>query len=253
MGLMTPQCLREDLTMSMQSVPRLLSTTASSVAGVLLMLLGLGWLSTNLGYLDAREWISQGWPLVLIVLGLGRLPLRRHDQVVLGLALILAGAWAFAIGQRWLQVGFWAVFGPTCVILIGGAVIWLAIQRAFLPQPAGRDAIAGPATAYLRIFHILSGSELHPSTPFAGAELTAVMGGALIDLSRAPMLGEYATIDAFLFMGGAEIIVPPDWEVTVSMFTFMGGVSDKRRPVQAPTRRLFITGSALLGGIEIKS
>jgi hypothetical protein len=56
-----------------------------------------------------------------------------------------------------------------------------------------------------------------------------------------------------ILLGGAEIHVPPDWEVTLNMLTFMAGCVDKRPPgLRTPNRRLVINGSIMLGGIEIK-
>jgi hypothetical protein len=215
-----------------------------SLAGILIMVLGLTWLFSNLGYFDGREVLRQSWPLILILLGLGNLLQRRLDRPLVGPLLIAAGLLALATQQQWLRVPFWAVFGPTAVVLVGGSVIWRALHSTAGPTV--------PADASIRTFSIFSGSELRPSLPFRGAQLTAVMGGAKLDLSRTPMAQTEAAIDVFMIMGGAEIIVPPDWEVTVNAMCFMGGVTDKRRPIQPPTRHLYINGSVFLGGIEIK-
>jgi hypothetical protein len=217
---------------------------ATSLAGILIMVLGLTWLFSNLGYFDGGDVLRQAWPAVLILLGLGNLLQRRQNRTLFGPLFIAAGLWAFATEQHWLRVPFWAVFAPTAVVLIGGSVIWRALH--ITPGPA----LAGDAS--IRTFSIFSGSELRPSHPFTGAQLTAVMGGAKLDLSRTSMTQPEAVIDVFMFMGGAEIVVPPDWEVTVNALCFMGGVADKRRPVQPPTRHLYINGSVFLGGIEIK-
>jgi hypothetical protein len=217
----------------------------TSLAGILLMALGLTWLFSNLGYLDGHELLRQGWPAILVLLGLGNLLQRPQNRTLLGPLFIAAGLWAFATQQRWLDVPFWEVFAPTAVVLVGGSVIWRALRTSQSP--------AVPADGAIRTFSIFSGSELRPSLPFQGAQLTAVMGGAKLDLSRTPMAHSEAAIDVFMVMGGAEIIVPPDWEVTANALCFMGGVADKRRPpVQPPTRRLYINGTVFLGGVEIK-
>ena len=54
-------------------------------------------------------------------------------------------------------------------------------------------------------------------------------------------------------MGGAEIFVPRDWDVTVRVVSLLGGCSDKRRPATGTaTRHLVIRGMAVMGGVEIK-
>jgi hypothetical protein len=218
---------------------------ATSLAGILMMVLGLTWLFSNLGYVDGTEVLRQLWPAVLILLGLGNLLQRRQNRTLFGPLFVAAGLLAFATQQHWLRVPFWAVFAPVAVVLAGSAVIWRALHA-----PSGP---ALPADAAIRTFHIFSGSELRPSRPFQGAQLTALMGGVKLDLSRTPMTQSEAAIDVFMVMGGAEIIVPPDWEVTVNALCFMGGVADKRRPpMQHPAHHLYINGSVFLGGVEIK-
>jgi len=217
------------------------------------MLVGLAWLFGNLGFFDGWTARAEGtWPVILILLGLSNMLGPRQHRSLVGVLLIAAGAWLFAIEQGWLIVPFWAVFAPTVVTVVGASVIWRASHRMPITARApGAPEI--PADAYLRIFSMFSGSELRPALPFEGAQLSAVMGGVKLDLSRTPMALPQASIDVFLLMGGAEIIVPPDWEVTAAPLAFMGGVSDKRRSLLPPARRLFINGGVFLGGIEIKN
>lgn len=229
-----------------------LSIAATSLAGALVMLVGLAWLFSNLGLFDGWTARAVGiWPVILILLGLSNvLGPRRHRSVV-GVLLMAAGSWLFAIEQGWLQVPFWTVFAPTAVTIVGASIIWHAYRRGPLnARVPGAPEV--PPEAFLRIFSLFSGSELRPALPFEGAQLSAVMGGVKLDLSRTPMAQPQASIDVFLLMGGAEIIVPPDWEVTAAPLAIMGGVSDKRSSLMPPTRRLFINGGVFMGGIEIK-
>jgi hypothetical protein len=215
---------------------------AGALVGLLMILVGATWLAGNLGFEEAHEVLSQFWPLLLVVFGISVLVTRQNG--VLGVALILGGLYAFARERNLLEVDFWAVFGPTMIVLIGASVIWRAFYR---PGPEG------PTDSYIRAFSVWSGTELRPTHQFEGAELTAVMGGAKLDLSRAPIARDSVTIDVFLLMGGAEITVPPDWEVTQKVTLFMGGCVDRRRPTtQPPTRRLLIRGFAMMGAVEIK-
>ncbi|HEY1900286.1 MAG TPA: LiaF domain-containing protein [Steroidobacteraceae bacterium] len=215
-----------------------------SVLGLLLIAAGAVWLGGNLGVLDARYIFLNCGPVVLFVLGVGVLMRRRHDQVLMGLILMFVGAWGFATQQQWIRIHFWAVIGPMILVLAGGSVIWRAFHR---PVPLG----AGDA--YIRAFALFSGTELHPTVPFEGADITAVLGGVKLDLSNAPMAGDTAVIDLFAMMGGTEIFVPRDWDVTVRVATLMAGCSDKRRPATLPaTKHLIIQGMALMGGVEIK-
>jgi Cell wall-active antibiotics response 4TMS YvqF/Domain of unknown function (DUF5668) len=215
-----------------------------AIVGVLLIGIGAVLLAGNLGVIDAHFVFRNFGPVVLFVLGVALLMRRRHDQVLLGLVLMFVGAWGFATQQQWIKIHFWAVIGPMLLVLAGGSVVWRAFNRP-LPEGAG--------DAYIRSFSLFSGAELRPTVPFEGADLTAVMGGAKIDLSNAPMAGDTAVIDVFALMGGAEIFVPRDWDLTVKVVSLMGGVADKRRPATVPaTKHLILQGMVVMGGVEIK-
>jgi len=215
-----------------------------AIIGVLIIALGAVLLAGNLGLIDAHYVFHNFGPVVLFILGAALLMRRRHDQVLLGLILMFVGAWGFATQQQWIKVHFWAVIGPAILLLIGGSVVWRAFNR---PTPEGTT------DAYVRSFAVFSGAELRPTVPFEGADLTAIMGGIKLDLGSAPMARETAVIEVFTLMGGAEIFVPRDWDVTIKVVSLMGGVSDKRRPATVPTtRHLILQGMAVMGGVEIK-
>jgi uncharacterized membrane protein YhaH (DUF805 family) len=215
-----------------------------AIIGVLIIAAGGILLGGNLGLIDSHYVFRNFGPIVLFILGAALLARRRHDQVLMGLILMFVGAWGFATQQQWIKIHFWAVIGPLMLVLAGGSVVWRAFNR---PAPEG----AGDA--YIRTFAIFSGSEMRPTVPFEGADLTAVMGGVKLDLSTAPMARDAAVIDVFALMGGTEILVPRDWDVTIRVVSLMGGVSDKRRPMTVPaSKHLIIQGMAVMGGVEIK-
>lgn len=92
------------------------------------------------------------------------------------------------------------------------------------------------------------------SKNFRGGDITAFMGGAEINLSQADFKGK-ATIDNFNMFGGTKLIVPPDWDVQSDVVAIFGGVDDKRAPapVANPGKVLFLDGTCIFGGIEIRS
>jgi predicted membrane protein len=67
------------------------------------------------------------------------------------------------------------------------------------------------------------------------------------------MDGDTVTVDVFAVMGGIELFVPRDWNVTTKVVAFMGACVDKRRPATQPaTKTLIVRGFALMGGVDIK-
>lgn len=92
------------------------------------------------------------------------------------------------------------------------------------------------------------------SKTFKGGDVTTFMGGAEINLSQADFTGK-VMIDCFNMFGGTKLIVPPDWEVQSDIVTIFGGVDDKRPPAASPSpgKVLYLDGTCLFGGLEIKS
>ncbi|MEJ0037141.1 MAG: DUF5668 domain-containing protein [Gammaproteobacteria bacterium] len=226
----------------------------SLVIGALIVTFGATLLATNLGWTDMRSAMRQFWPFALVVWGIANLFSDRPGGKFWGLVLIVAGSWIYADQRDWIHVQFWAVFGPTVLILLGLMVAWRALAGPTRP-PATPDG--EEASGYISSFAVMSGSEHKPTQPFQGANLGAMMGGVKLDLTGAEMQGDTATIEVFAVWGGIEIFAPRDWDVTSKVVTFMGASVDKRRPAAPPVpgtprKTLVIHGFVLMGGIEIK-
>jgi predicted membrane protein len=226
----------------------------SLVIGGLIVAFGFSLLATNMGWLDIRSVMRQFWPLALVVLGLVKLTSDRPGSKFWGMVAIVAGLWLYADARDWIHVQFWAVFGPTILILLGCMVAWRAIAGP--PRPPATTE-GGDPSGYISSFSVMSGAEHKPTQPFQGANLGAVMGGVKLDLLGAEMQGDTATIEVFAVWGGIEIFAPREWDVTSKVVTFMGASVDKRRPVATPPpgtprKTLVVQGFVLMGGIEIK-
>src|SRR5262245_14275692 len=144
------------------------------VIGSLIAIYGLGLLADNLGFGDLRMYIRHAWPAVLVIIGIVML-IRRNDSHnhfgFWGTVCIFAGLWAYAAQRDWIHVNFWAVFGPTLLVLLGGAFVYRALHH---PRSDISDQ------SYIHSFAVMSGNELKPtSTPFKGADLSALMGGVV--------------------------------------------------------------------------
>jgi cell wall-active antibiotic response 4TMS protein YvqF len=226
------------------------SAGQSIVIGALIATFGLTLLANNLGWADLRSVMRQFWPFALVIFGIANLFSSRPGGPFWGLVMIVGGIWFYASAAGWVHVPFWAVFGPTVLVLLGGTVVWRAVAHP-VPKPA--DAQNPEQSGYIHTFAVMSGSEHKPSQPFQGADLGTVMGGVKLDLTGADMQGETAVVDVFAVMGGIEIYAPRDWEVVNNMTTFMGGTADQRRPAQVSSnKKLILQGFVLMGGVEIK-
>ena len=223
------------------------STYHSVILGALIATFGLTLLANNLGWADTRSVMRQFWPFALVIFGVANLFNDRSGAHFWGLVMIVAGIWIYAAQRGWIHVPFWAVFGPTVLVLLGAMVVWRAVSI-----PSAR-ADSDESDAYINSSAIMSGTEHRPLTPFEGATLNSIMGGVKLNLTAAEMKGDTATIDVFVVMGGIEIYAPREWEVTSKVVSFMGATVDERRPGQATGQKtLVIRGFVLMGGVEIK-
>lgn len=95
------------------------------------------------------------------------------------------------------------------------------------------------------------------SQEFEGGDATAVMGGIELDLSSAGTKMEEVVIEANAFMGGINLRVPQNWDITVRGMGILGGYDDSTRQfapspgVKRP--HLIITGQALFGGVQVRN
>lgn len=92
------------------------------------------------------------------------------------------------------------------------------------------------------------------SKNFKGGDVVAVMGGCEIDLTQADFQ-QKVMLDTFAMFGGIKLIVPPGWNVQSEVTAIFGGVDDKRPTASTydPAKVIFLEGTCLFGGIEIKS
>jgi predicted membrane protein len=201
--------------------------------------------------------VLRWWPAVIVAVGaLIYSQSRRVGGGVNGIIVMVIGGWLLLNSIGIIRVRFWDMFWPLVLIGIGSILVSQALRRRTRQESGAHDANT------LNIFVVMSGVKRTSVSPhFRGGEITAVMGGAQIDLRRAIIPpGEEAVIDVFVLMGGGEIIVPPSWDVVTPLVPVMGGVEDKRLAplpgadsLAGPAPRLVLRGLLLMGGFEIKS
>lgn len=83
----------------------------------------------------------------------------------------------------------------------------------------------------------------------------AIMGGAVVDLRHAELVGREVTINAIAIMGGVDVIVPEGIEVELTGIAIMGGKESKLRGHEvlpgSPVVR--VNAFAFWGGVCVKS
>ncbi len=231
--------------------PRLIVGLAIALFGVVLVL-------DRLNLVIADE-VLRWWPAVIIAVGaLIFAQSRRVGGGINGVIVMVIGGWLLLNSVGVVRLRFWEMFWPLMLIGIGSVLVLQAMRRR------EREATGASADSTLAAFAVLGGvKRTITSERFRGGEITAIMGGAHLDLRQAIIPpGEEAAIDVFAVMGGCEIVVPPSWTVSTPIVPIMGGVDDKRLPPLpdsaatvggGPAPRLVLRGMLLMGGIEIKT
>jgi len=224
----------------------------SLVASLLIVTLGVILLLDRMEMIEAGR-IFRHWPLLLVLAGASRL-LQRGCQGgarTCGGILLLAGVLLelSTIGALHLH---WDTIWPLFIIVAGLSLLF----HAFYDRRPAEDG-ARPLT---RVNHwvVFGGGKFQSNAAdFTGGDLFSLFGGYEIDLRDAGIQQQEAVLNVTAIFGGAEIRVPPRWDVVASVMPLFGGVDDKTsHPKPEAGReppRLFIKGTTVFGGIEIKN
>src|SRR5476651_1605880 len=187
---------------------------------------GLLFLLDNLGWLDIRYTIHF-WPMAFIFFGVLKILQTRHTSgAIVGGGLILVGA---LMTMRELGLFY-----------IGWNTLWPMMQDA------ADDTV-------INVTAVMGGFTRRVTTPdFRGGEITVVMGGCELDLRDCSIKGD-AELNVFAVFGGIEIRVPPDWSVSLHGMPIMGGFEEKTATPPNNAKRLRVTGSVIMGGLEVRN
>lgn len=164
------------------------------------------------------------------------------NMIMFGIGTILfcsANDWLGRINFFWLCVGYVAV----CI----GVALLLRPRRS---TKTSTYSHSDNLPIYSAVF---SGTDArNDSKDFKGASVSAVFGGAQIDLRNAELQGD-AVIQAQAVFGSIEILAPNDVNIQISGVPVFGGYEDHtHRPHVEGRATLFIECTSVFGGVEVK-
>lgn len=198
-------------------------------------------LLANINAYNMQALFAAWWPVALIVAAALML---MNDRRNYGWPLFLAGLGAILLSNNLhiTAIDLGDIFLPALVIMFGVSMLLNVSHRRAESENNDEEVTA-----------ILSGaSNKNVSKDYTGAKITAVMGGVEMDLSHAQIKNQ-ARLDVFVLMGGLELRVPDDVIVKNRSAVMLGGFEDKTRPTETKSAPvLYIDGSIVMGGIEIK-
>lgn len=210
--------------------------------GAGLVIIGVFYLLVNLNIPGINELARYFWSLLVMFVGTLMLLSGAQHRIT---GFIVLGVGFLLFLQRITDGAFsiWTIVWPAIIMAIG--ISFLLNRNQSSKNKIDKD------TKELNVF--LSGiTKKYSEETFSGFTINTVMGGVELDLSKARFEKE-ATIDANVIMGGLELRLPEEVIVKNHTTSIMGGIDEKAMPSadkNAPC--LTITGTVLMGGIEIK-
>ncbi|MCH8619812.1 DUF5668 domain-containing protein [Undibacterium sp. TS12] len=218
------------------------------LVGALLLIFGAAALIDNLNIFNMRD-IFHFWPMVFIFVG--ALKISKSETTagyVIGCGFVGLGALLILhhMGIIYFRMRDW---WPIFLIFAGLMVIFkdrvgTGTENLLGSSSTNQDSVCN-------IVAVMSGNKLQNSTQdFRGGEINAIMGGVELDLRSASIQSE-ATLNVFAMWGGIVLKVPNDWTVISHGSPILGGFDDKTVPPMVSTKKLYIKGYALMGGVEI--
>ncbi len=218
----------------------------TAILGLGVLTLGAVLLLDNFGIVAADN-LYDYWPVFLILVGVSHFVRPEGSRrVFAGLVWIAIGGIVLLSNLAYIAFDIWDLW-PVVLLIIGGSLVSKPFRRRQVS--VGENAGVFEATA------ILGGASRRiAASNFQGGDATAIMGGCEIDLRDCGSEGGPAEINTFAFWGGVEIRVPSDWEVQVKGTAILGAYEDKTRTSEGEGRKvLTITGTAIMGGVEINN
>jgi predicted membrane protein len=219
------------------------------IFGIVLVVIGTLLLIDRFGLvfpynIDIWSIIGTFWPLILIIIG-GKLLIERNTTgglilFILGCVLLLTNLFDF---------NFFAVLWPLLIIGLGLSILFKGDGCYFNRVSSDEDS-----DDYIKDSILFWGKERKATSKnFKGGDINVAFGAIELNLRDVKVAKKGAKLNVGVAFGGVEIFVPNNCRVKTSGSVVLGGWDPnlKENDVKEPV--LEITGTVILGGVEIKN
>ncbi len=212
------------------------------IIGILFIIVGVIVGFNSFGITNINIFFSGWWTLFIIIPGINGI---ISDDEKLGSII-------------WLIVGIILLLG--CQDMISFDIIWklmLPLILVFIGLSimfGSKDKKLDTKNNKNREFCACFGGQTvkFDDQDFKGAEVNGIFGGITLDLRNAKIKDE-SVIEAAAVFGGVTILIPEDLKVEIKSTSVFGGVIDKTKSKEKNDKiTLYVNGSAIFGGVEIK-
>lgn len=230
--------------------------------GIILILLGVGFLLQQADMIEFNEILKNYWPSLIILAGLSGLFDRRSSKFG-NLLVIVFGVLLQLNRLEYFDFNVFELFWPAVLILIGINLIFSRGVKSHKEAPFFRSSSKDNDEKSSRnvtvddtvdSFVMFAGLETNnQSQEFRGGKATALMGGIDLDLRGASLHNNEAYLELNAMFGGIDVFVPSHWRVEMTGVPVFGGWGNKTRPNSDPSApTLKIKCFVMFGGVEVK-
>lgn len=226
------------------------------VFALLLILAGSLAILDNLNIFSIEPLMDYLWPSFLIVLGLSGL-LGRNKNYLFSSVLVLVGSLFLVRQFGWLEnVQVTKLMWPAILILVGVFLLWPKSSTPKLHVEVNSDSFKEKSfnDSNRKEYNAILGGleERIISKDFRSVSITALMGGADIDLRQIEMVENDAYVEVTAIMGGVDMMLPRGYKIEVDGMPILGGFENHCESDPNASKTLHIHYAAVMGGIEIK-
>lgn len=217
--------------------------------GIVLVALGVIFALNAFDIIKVDVFFDGWWTLFIIVpCGIGLFSENDKSGNLIGL---LIGVLLLLSCQGILTTAtIWKLIIPVIIIFIGlklifGGMFGNKAEKIFSKM---KDNGEEPKVSCA----VFSGQNLNfNGEVFKGAEFTAVFGGLKCDL-RGAVIENDCAINVSAIFGGITIYVPSYVNVKINSNSIFGGISNKAINSQANSITVYVSGTCMFGGVDIK-
>lgn len=255
------------------------------IVGLLFIVVGFLYACSALDIFDFTIFFPGWWTLFIIVPCIYALTRKNEDKTGPVIGLIIGICFLINAQDFDFHINFWPMAVAVLCIVIGVKLMFPDKKKkqkqvefteyTYTSTTGEQEADVNGTTAdntytnrnssayttggnggYINATAIFGGKDIRVENEcFTGADISVIMGAVDLNLRNA-IISEDVYVNISSIMGGVDIYVPANVRVvTDGCSTIMGGIDVNTPYVNfhgADTPRLIITGSCIMGGIDIK-
>jgi len=241
--------------------------------GLLFIVVGFLYACSALDFIDFSIFFPGWWTLFIIVPCLYALTRKNEDKTGPVIGLVIGICFLINAQDFDFNIDFFPMALAVLCILIGWKLIFPGkkkeqkhVEVNFNSETGEKEVVINDvkfdntytknSNGYVNASAILGGKDIRVDNEcFTGADICVVMGAIDLNLRNA-IISEDVYINVSAVMGGIDIYVPANVRVvTDGCSTIMGGIDVNTTYANyqaADTPKVIITGSCVMGGIDIQ-